>query len=100
MKETEAALYVRIGGGQFGSVYRVAEDINSYTFAVKVIYLYKYPNPEQARALAYREINALKRLKHVYISPDYPPLKPFGICPLCPTNISTARLVEEYYRVS
>ncbi|KAK3904023.1 serine/threonine protein kinase [Staphylotrichum tortipilum] len=64
VKETEAAPRVRIGGGQFGSIYRVAEDINGHAFAVKVIHLHKYPDPEQARALAHREINALKRLKH------------------------------------
>ncbi len=56
---------VWIGGGAFGDVWRVVDDVTGNTFAVKTIKLRAYSDPEHARALAHREVKALDRLKHV-----------------------------------
>jgi len=90
VKETSSAPRVWIGGGQFGEVYRVAEDLNGHAFAVKVINLQSYPDPEQARALAHRDIKALERLKHVSVARPPPSAWPPSrrIFHLRPTNLA------------
>jgi hypothetical protein len=64
-READGNPRARIGGGQFGVVYRAVDFESGNAFAVKVIQLDQYPDPEHARAVAHREVKALQRLKHV-----------------------------------
>jgi hypothetical protein len=64
-QEAKGAQRVRIGGGEFGKVYRVVDDLTGNSFAVKVLLLDKCANLEDARSRAHREVKALERLKHV-----------------------------------
>ena len=68
-REAKGATRTRIGGGQFGEVYRAVDDQTGHPFAVKVILLHRYPDPEDARARAHQEAKALQRLKHVCHTP-------------------------------
>lgn len=63
-QEAKGVKRVQIGGGEFGKVYRV-DDLTGNSFAVKVLRLDKYADPEDARSRAHREVKALMRLKHV-----------------------------------
>ncbi len=56
---------VEIGGGTFGKVYRVLDEMTGNTFAVKTINLRAYSDLEYARAAAHREIKTLQKIKHV-----------------------------------
>ncbi len=56
-----------VGKGRFGEVYSTVALNSNEPFAVKVIQLKKYPEPEVALASAHREIKVLERLrKHVW----------------------------------
>lgn len=65
-READGVPRVLIGQGQFGAVYRAVDLESGHAFAVKVIKLDQYPDIEQARAVAHREVKALQRLNHVY----------------------------------
>jgi hypothetical protein len=66
-READGKPRERIGGGQFGTVYRAVDLESGNAFAVKVMMLRAYPDPEHARAAAHREVKALQRLKHVCV---------------------------------
>ncbi|KAL8303423.1 hypothetical protein RB600_007054 [Gaeumannomyces tritici] len=63
-QEAKGVERVQIGGGQFGEVYQVVDDLTGNRFAVKVLLLDRYGDPEYARSRAHREVKALMRLKH------------------------------------
>jgi serine/threonine protein kinase len=64
-READEAPRVVIGEGQFGAVYRAVDLESGHAFAVKVIKLHQFPDVEQARAVAHREVKALQKLSHV-----------------------------------
>jgi hypothetical protein len=64
-READKAPRVVIGAGQFGAVYRAVDLESGHAFAVKVIKLHQFPDVEQARAVAHREVKALQKLSHV-----------------------------------
>ena len=76
----------KIGGGEFGDVYRVVDDLTGNTFAVKAIKLEAYGDPEHARSLAHREVKALQQLKHV--CRVFLRLRPVPFVPVNPTRRS------------
>jgi hypothetical protein len=64
-READDVPRVVIGQGQFGAVYRAVDFESGHAFAVKVIKLDQFPDIEQARAVAHREVKALQKLSHV-----------------------------------
>jgi hypothetical protein len=72
-READDVPRVAIGEGQFGAVYRAVDLESGHAFAVKVIKLDQFPDAEQARAVAHREVKALQKLSHVCHSSSPPP---------------------------
>lgn len=53
------------GKGAFGAVYEATDQESGHLFAIKVVTLEAYPNPDVARTLIHREIKTMEKLKHV-----------------------------------
>lgn len=79
------------GSGAFGKVYAATDRVSGYEFAIKVIHLQLYHNPEEAQVLVHREIKILTRLSHVSdINPPPPPI----------VTVMLTKRQETYYRMS
>lgn len=65
VRDTDEDLRVLIGKGSFGNVYKTLEALSGDYVAVKVVDLCRYASPEFARARIQREVDIMKRLKHV-----------------------------------